>query len=131
MLYFGHLMSYCTVTFPLHNCVSLLNFLQASSVSMSFLDGSSQSALLDCSEGDMKAGAWGGTDLLDPGGDAADFDISSFFSQLAASTAGVEAAHGSDGLCGPAGGLAWYGTMFMGENDYGKMIEILVFWNER
>ena len=50
---------------------------------MSFLDGPSQAGLLDCSEGDMKA-EWGGADLLDPGGDPADFDISSFFSQLAA-----------------------------------------------
>ena len=74
---------------------------------MSFLD-TSQSGLLDCTEGDMKVSAWPGADLLDPGGDGADFDISSFFSQLAASSAAVEAAHGTEGLvCGPAGESSW------------------------
>ncbi|KAF0288525.1 hypothetical protein FJT64_013095 [Amphibalanus amphitrite] len=69
---------------------------------MSFLDTSSQSGLLDCSEGEMKAAVWASADLLDPSGDASDFDISSFFSQLAASSAAVEASHGGEGLCEPS-----------------------------
>ncbi|KAF0311032.1 hypothetical protein FJT64_001862 [Amphibalanus amphitrite] len=69
---------------------------------MSFLDTSSQSGLLDCSEGEMKAAVWASADLLDPGGDTSDFDISSFFSQLAASSAAVEASHGGEGLCEPS-----------------------------
>ncbi|XP_037070566.1 uncharacterized protein LOC119091782 isoform X2 [Pollicipes pollicipes] len=57
---------------------------------MSFLENSSHSVLLDCSdqESSMKGStvAWAGADLLDPGSDGADFDISSFFNQLTAAT---------------------------------------------